>query len=331
VLTDFTFNFCRVEPTFICDGANVEYITDITKNIFPIWFPQKVLIHSARVLHQTEPSPGNGGQFLIGVDPFRIGYRTAELGPGFEDGDNSRWTPIASLFSFENEPQERVRNRLLPIYFNRETDSLWVKYGAVGGSSEQISWEMSVTPYKQTPIFPQYYEPDTTIRFGEELTSESNGWNGYAVSLVIPADKVKGPFGPSTFSKFSAGFKSSLTESLVISAASIGLQASSGNPWDFASAPVTFTSGGNSSFTIAAGQKKASDTLTLSWAGENIVIRFLIGNNGSTSRAPYASSSSLIKYHKASASSADITSLTPTGFSTASNNNLVLNWLAAGQ
>lgn len=88
--------------------------------------------------------------------------------------------------------------------------------------------------------------------------SSSSGWAGYTLRSVIPAaDLLAGSKLRLTLRGASSG------ADLAVSAAYIGLQATSGDVYDFAASPVQVLVGGSGSFSVPTGSTVVSDEILL--------------------------------------------------------------------
>lgn len=314
--------FTHVEPTLTCAvGGDPQYggvyFPDIQGNVFPSWLPQVLYIVSARVGHQTMYVPGAGGQFSIGIDYGRKWMKEILKNGGWEDGDFSHYTPLASVFSGPGEPQERRQLHNPSVKFDRAVDGFYVqRMACIGGQPDQMFWEIGYEIEElNAPA-----NPETIIRFLDHLNGVSNGWAGYVNRNVIPEAKLRGPFG-SVGNKVEVCLESS-DEPLVISEAWIAPKALTGNPWDFAGTPTRLTKGGAHSFTIPANRRAALDVVNYAGNGNGAVVSFALA---SSKTQVLTTAASVCNYWKASTTEA--ATIAPSGFTTGSG-NVAMPWVA---
>lgn len=129
-------------------------------------------------------------------------------------------------------------------------------------------------------------------------SGNSNGWGGYTLRSVIPAsDLIAGSKLRLILRGASSG------TDLAVSKAYIGLQAASGDAYDFATAPVQVLVGGSGSFSVPTGATVTSDEILLSIDGtKNLVLAVACtaGDMATHSRTDW------MKYEKAGSDAATV-------------------------
>jgi WD40 repeat protein len=108
-------------------------------------------------------------------------------------------------------------------------------------------------------------------------------------------------------------FQTLAAQTLTVTRATIGKAASSGDAYDFASAPTQITfNGGNAGFTLGASSTKTSDEIVFDFDGSDIIIAFHVTNTGDEMAASNDSEASLAPYYKQGAQ--DTSTVNATGY-----------------
>lgn len=292
--------FVRIEPMVYCqpggDPLNGYYLTDVTPGAPPLpsWLPQQLYITSALLGYQT-PSPTSTpiGQASINTDPGRVLYQTSP-DQGDQKGDTSRASSLVNIFfNPAGAPQSASSAFNPPVYVNRAVDSLHIERdNCTGGSPQQVWWQIGFTGYDTSPPA-GYYPAGPTVQWLEQLNADSSGWTNYLIREIIPPSAFS-QFAPKTFSQIQIALEASQADGpFVVSSASVGVEASSGDPWAFASTPVPLTLNGQASFTIPQATKVNLDPAALAYSGGNIVVS-IVTTSGAARVLP--SGSTVMRY-----------------------------------
>lgn len=111
---------------------------------------------------------------------------------------------------------------------------------------------------------------DGTPQFTEAAwtpSADNPGWNGYTLRTVVPASALAA--GSSVRVSISAGS----ADSAQVGSCYVGVQAASGDAYDFAVTPAQVLFGGSPGVTVSAGQTVESDAVAIDVAeGDDLVI-----------------------------------------------------------
>lgn len=117
-----------------------------------------------------------------------------------------------------------------------------------------------------------------------ELPYENPGWSGYNFRLRIPAADM--PAG----TKVRLTLRGASSEGFKVTTAHFGRAATSGDLYDFASAPTQVKFGGANSVTIAATAAVVTDEITMTITGTNDYLLAVYCNDGNNDVMPYGGS-----------------------------------------
>jgi len=128
--------------------------------------------------------------------------------------------------------------------------------------------------------------------------------------------------------KWRVTFMSGAAEGLNISKAYIAQAADSGDPYDYAGAPTQLLFSGNPNTTIAAGGTAISDDTTFSFAsGKNLIVTFVVANDGSNDSAKYKVTLANWQYYFMAGD--DAATVDATGYTTATNDAIGVSLIEA--
>lgn len=110
-----------------------------------------------------------------------------------------------------------------------------------------------------------------------EPDASSNNWAGYTLRCAIDDTALEGDG-----TKVRVTITADTDEGCEIDSAFVGIKATSGNDWDFASTPVQLTFDGSNSYTIPAGEYVVSDAVDLTVGDlDGIVLSLFVAGGAS--------------------------------------------------
>lgn len=136
-----------------------------------------------------------------------------------------------------------------------------------------------------------------------ELPYENPGWSGVNFRLRIPAADM--PAG----TKVRLTLRGASSEGFKVTTAHFGRAATSGDPYDFASAPTQVKFGGANSVTIAATAAIVTDEITMTITGTNDYLLAVYCNDGNNDVMPYGGSFGGQAYYRAASNQSSTTNV----------------------
>lgn len=255
---------------------------------------------------------GNANVFdNCGVEGATTGYRvgahalsTAIVHPRFE----ALTTGIQVLSG-------AVNTRIYPLHNDGVTT---VISNGAGSQTSVIGPNTVTTPEGPAP------DPETIVWntvFQETLTSSTygNGWANSTLCACIAHSALNLSSLPSgkTYTYARVTFAPSSTEGLLASAAAIGNKASSGSAQHYASTPTLLKFNGSDGFQSTVD--KVSDAAAFTYTGNNgVVVRIAVPSTA-TAHDEVRYKSGVTGVTRAYGGPNDVSSLTPSGYSTSSN------------
>lgn len=157
-------------------------------------------------------------------------------------------------------------------------------------------------------------------QFSKAATASSNGWNGFNVRVVIPANRLQDIIK----SNIQLTLMGGSGENGDIDSCYVGHQASGGNPWDFDGSQVQMFDSASGSFTVPASGSLLLDSAAFSYDGTKALVLAAHYNNAAADNqgAVTTGVTGINWYFKSAAS--EVSTSAPTGYTTVSDQLVLL-------